>query len=410
MVEEHIGVPGFLDGLRTSLKEGTFRPLPVRERKIPKPGRSGKVRKLGIPTVADRVVQAASKLVLGPIFEADFLPVSYGFRPMRRAHDAIAEIHMFGSRGYRWVLDADIEACFDSIDHTALMDRVRLRVKDKRVLALVKAFLKAGVLTEHGDSEDSDVGTPQGGILSPLLANIALSVLDEHVMAPWKPDGTMGTLYRRHARRSKGLPTWRIVRYADDFVVLVRGHQADVESLREDVAKALAPLGLRLSPAKTRVVHMSDGFDFLGFHIQWRRKRGTNQWYVYTFIAKRPLKAVKAKIRALTHRTSQANMGTTLTRINQIMGGWVNYFRHAVCSHTLDHLRHFANWRMIRWLRKRHRWRWGQFRRHFTTPSGRWLPMSADGVVLFNPASVPITRYRYRGNKIPSPWKRLNHT
>jgi RNA-directed DNA polymerase len=217
-VEERIGVPGFLEGLRAALKAGTFRPLPVRERAIPKPGGSGKVRKLGIPTIADRVVQAALKLVLEPIIEADFLPVSYGFRPQRRAHDAIAEIHMFGSRGYQWVLDADIEACFDRIDHSALMDRVRLRVKDKRVLALVKAFLKAGVLTEHAGLKDSDTGTPQGGILSPLLANIALGVLDEHVMAPWRPDGTMGTTYRRHARRKKGLPTWRIVRYADDFV------------------------------------------------------------------------------------------------------------------------------------------------------------------------------------------------
>jgi RNA-directed DNA polymerase len=190
VVEEQLGVAGFVDDLRNGLKTGSFRPLPVRERTIPKPGGSGKVRKLGIPTIADRVVQAALKLVLEPIFEADFLPVSYGFRPMRRAHDAIAEIHMFGSRGYQWVLDADIEACFDSIDHPALMERVRLRVKDKRVLALVKAFLKAGVLTEHGRAEDSDIGTPQGGILSPLLANIALHVLDEQVMAPWQPDGT----------------------------------------------------------------------------------------------------------------------------------------------------------------------------------------------------------------------------
>jgi RNA-directed DNA polymerase len=216
-----------------------------------------------VPTIADRVVQAALKLVLEPIFEADFSPVSYGFRPGRRAHDAIAEIHMFGSRGYRWVLDADIEACFDRIDHTALMDRVRLRVKDKRVLTLVKAFLKAGVLTEQSGLKESDTGTPQGGILSPLLANIALSVLDEHVMAPWRPDGTMGTTYRRHARRNKGQPTWRIVRYCDDFVVLVHGHQPDVEALREDVAQVLAPLGLCMSPAKTRVVHMSEGFDFL---------------------------------------------------------------------------------------------------------------------------------------------------
>jgi Reverse transcriptase (RNA-dependent DNA polymerase) len=140
-VEEAIGVPGFLDGLRTSLKDGSFRPLPVRERKIPKPGGSGKVRRLGIPVIADRVVQAALKLVLEPIFEADFLPVSYGFRPMRRAHDAVAEIQRFGTKGYQWVLDADIEACFDTISHSALMDRVRTRVKDKPVPALVKDVL-----------------------------------------------------------------------------------------------------------------------------------------------------------------------------------------------------------------------------------------------------------------------------
>ncbi|MGH3755507.1 MAG: reverse transcriptase domain-containing protein [Pseudonocardiaceae bacterium] len=163
-VEERIGVPGFLDDLRASLKAGTFRPLPVRERKIPKPGGSGKVRRLGIPTVADRVVQAALKLVLEPIFEADFEPVSYGFRPMRRAQDAIAEIQFYGTRGYEWVLDADIAACFDEISHPALMDRVRLRVKDKRVLALVKAFLKSGIMTELGEYENTHTGTPQGGL------------------------------------------------------------------------------------------------------------------------------------------------------------------------------------------------------------------------------------------------------
>jgi RNA-directed DNA polymerase len=149
-VEQQLGVPGFLDDLRAQLKQGTFRPLPVRERTIPKPGGSGKVRSLGIPTVADRVVQAALKLVLEPIFETDFRPVSYGFRPKRRAHDAIAEIHMFGTHGYRWVLDADIEAAFDRVSHSAVMERVRRRVKDKRVLALVKAFLKACRVPELG--------------------------------------------------------------------------------------------------------------------------------------------------------------------------------------------------------------------------------------------------------------------
>src|SRR4051794_7445321 len=166
-VEQTVGVPGFLDDLRARVKGGTFRPLPVRQRLIPKGHGSGKLRSLGIPTIADRVVQAALKLVLEPIFEADFSPVSFGFRPNRRAHDAIAEIQLFGTHGYRWVLDADIEACFDPISHPALLDRVRARVKDKRVVALVKAFLKAGLLTELGEKQDTPTGTPQGGILTP---------------------------------------------------------------------------------------------------------------------------------------------------------------------------------------------------------------------------------------------------
>src|SRR5580658_9107700 len=208
-VEEEVGVAGFLDDLRAALKDGSFRPLPVRERLIPKPGGSGKLRKLGIPRIADRVVQAALKLVLEPIFEADFEPCSYGFRPKRRAQDAIAEIHFYGTRGYQWVLDADIEAAFDNCSHTAVMDRVRARVKDKRVLALVKAFIKAGVLTELGEHRDTFTGTPQGGILSPLIFNIAMTALDEHLTAPWKISGAMSAPVRRAARRRKGLPNWR---------------------------------------------------------------------------------------------------------------------------------------------------------------------------------------------------------
>ena len=259
LVEQRIGVQEFLDDLRAQLKAGTFRPLPVRQRLIPKPGGSGKLRKPGIPAVADKVVQAALKLVLEPIFEADFEPVSYGFRPMRRAHDAIAEIHHFGTSGYRWVLDADIEAAFDNLSHCAVMDRVRARVKDKRVLALVKAFLKAGVLTESGYREETWTGTAQGGILSPLIFNVALSVLDEHLHRPWKPGGAMAAHHQRVRRRAKGLPNWRACRYADDFVVLVDGTEADAEALREEIASVLASLGLRLSPAKTRIVHMSEG-------------------------------------------------------------------------------------------------------------------------------------------------------
>jgi RNA-directed DNA polymerase len=404
-VERDIGTLAFLDGLRSDVKSGRFRPLPVRERKIPKPGGSGKLRSLGIPTVADRTVQAALKLVLEPIFEADFLPVSYGFRPKRRAQDAIAEIQRFGTKGYLWVLDADIEACFDSISHSALMDRVRARVKDKRVLTLVKAFLKAGIMTESGDSRATHTGTPQGGLLSPLLANIALSVLDEHWHRDWLPGGRMEGQYPRRKRRRHGQANWRIVRYADDFAILVHGTADDALAIQDEVAHVLEPLGLRLSPAKTRIVHMEQGFDFLGFHIQWRRKRGSNKWYVYAFIADRPIKSVKDKIRALTLRTSQANPRDVLIRINQIVHGWANYFRHAVAKHTFRTLGIFLWHRVIRWLMTLHHWRWKDVRRRLLGPHGTWLPIAVDGIELTNPARTPaITRYCYRGNTIPSPW------
>jgi RNA-directed DNA polymerase len=403
-VGEVVGVPGFLDDLRAALKDGSFRPLPVRKRMIPKPGGSGKVRKLGIPTIADRIIQAALKLVLEPIFEADFEPCSYGFRPRRRAQDAIAEIHYFGTRGYRWVLDADIEAAFDNLSHPALLQRVRVRVKDKRVLALVKAFLKAGVLTEFGEHRDTLTGTPQGGILSPLIFNIALGALDEHLTGPWKTGGQMSTASRRATRRRKGLPNWRIVRYADDFAVLTDGTEQDMRALREQIAHVLTTLGLRFSETKTRVVHLSEGFSFLGFRIQWRRKQGTAKWYVYTFIDDRPVRSLKAKIRALTRRTSQLDPGYVLTRLNQVMHGWANYFRHAVAKNTFGMLDNLAWRRVIRMLMTRHHWKWKDVRRQLTTPDGQWLPITAGQTELRRIAAIPVTRYRYRGNTIPSPW------
>jgi RNA-directed DNA polymerase len=403
---EQQGAAGFLDDLRAQLKAGSFRPLPVRERVIPKPGGPGKVRRLGIPTVADRVVQAAVKLVLEPIFEADFEPVSYGFRPGRRAMDAIAEIHIFATHSYTWVLDADIEACFDAIDHTALMGRVRARIKDKRVLALVKAFLKAGVMREHGEVEDTHTGTPQGGILSPLLANIALSALDEHVHAPWKPGGVMHTAKQRELRRRRGEANWRIVRYADDFVILVTGTRADAEAQRERIVPVLAALGLHLSPEKTQIGHVDEGFDFLGFRIQRRRKQGSLKWHVYTFIGKRPIRSLKAKVRALTHRSSPQNPAVVLIRLGQILRGWSAYFQYAVAQHTFGNLERFIWNRVVRWWRSLHRWTWTEFRQRFTYPSGRWKPLSVDGVTLFDIGAVKVSRYRYRGSAgIPRPWE-----
>jgi RNA-directed DNA polymerase len=267
------------------------------------PKANGKLRRLGIPTIADRVVQASLKAVLEPIFEADFKPCSYGFRPNRRAHDAIAEIHYLGTRGYPWVLEADIAACFDEISHTALMDRLRVRIKDKRVCALVKAFLKSGIFTELGDREETLTGTPQGGILSPLLANIALSALDDHCTQQWHEQ--MGTDEQRRKRTRGGQGNWRLIRYADDFVLMVSGDRHHAEALREQVTVVLAPLGLRLAPEKTRTVHLDEGFDFLGFHIRRMRKRGTNKHYVYTTPSKKAIQKVKDKVKAKTYRSTR---------------------------------------------------------------------------------------------------------
>jgi RNA-directed DNA polymerase len=388
----------FLPQLRVDLKARVFTPMPVRERMIPKPG-STKRRRLGIPTARDRTVQAALKLVLEPIFEVDFKPCSYGFRPGRRAQDAIAEIHQFTSRSYEWVLEGDIEACFDMIDHPALMDRVRRRVGDKRVLALVKAFLKAGILTEDQTVRNTSTGTPQGGILSPLLANIALSVLDEHFAEAWQTN--CGTDYQRTKRRRRGLPNYRIVRYADDFVVLVNGTQAHAEVLREEVAAVLAPMGLRLSEAKTRICHIDEGFDFLGFRIQRRRKRGTTGHVVYTYPSKKALASIVGRVRALTRRSSHPTLAVLLRQLNPVLRGWCTYFRHGVSKATFGYLDQYTWHRVVRWIRKRHhRTKWAVLMRRYLPG---WRP-TEDQVALFDPQSVTVTRYRYRANNIPSPW------
>jgi RNA-directed DNA polymerase len=396
------GVSGFLEQIRDQLKAGTYRPQEVRQVMIPK--KSGKMRRLGIPALADRVVQASLKLVLEPVFEADFLPSSYGFRPCRRAQDAIAEIHYLASapRNYGWVLEADIRACFDEIDHTALMARLRARIKDKKVCALVKGFLKAGVMTDHGDREDSLTGTPQGGILSPLLANIALSALDEHFAAQWQDDP-----WQRRKRAIKGLGNWRLIRYADDFVIMVSGTRQHAQALREEAAAVLAPLGLRLAEEKTRVVHTDEGFDFLGFTIRRMRKRGTQKHYVYTVPSRKSVQAVRDKVAAKTYRATQnQDFAALLHSVNKTLAGWANYFRHGVSRAVFQAVDHYAWNRIMRWLRRKHKGRTGlgmpELRRRFCLP-GTWT-FAAPGVRFTGAKAVPVKRYRYRGANIPTPW------
>jgi RNA-directed DNA polymerase len=387
-----------LAGVREDLKARRFRPLPVKERMIPKA--NGKRRRLGIPTARDRIVQASLKLVLEPIFEADFKPCSYGFRPKRRAQDAIAEIHYLASRSYEWVLEGDITACFDEISHVGLMDRVRDRVGDKDVVGLVKAFLKSGILTEDGETIGTKTGTPQGGILSPLLANIALSVLDEYFAEVWET--TMATSRDRQRRHRHGEANYRLVRYADDFVIMVTGTEAHAEGLRDEVAAVLAPTGLRLSEEKTTVVHIDEGFEFLGFRIQRQRKRGSNKRFVYTWPSKKALASIMAKVRAITRQGTNNPLADLVRQLNSALRGWTTYFRHGVSKATFGYLGDYVWHRVYHWLRRKHRHTaWKTLRRRHLLP-GAWF--AQEQPALFDCAAVPVTRYRYRGTAIPTPW------
>ena len=393
---EALGVERFLRELRDELKAGEFRPLPVRERMIPKP--DGRRRRLGIPTLKDRVVQMALKLVLEPIFETGFYPSSYAYRPGRRAQDAIAEIHYFTTRTYEWIVETDIEACFDRLPHRLVGDEVGRRIGDKRVLGLVRAFLKAGLMRETGRLERTVTGTPQGGIASPLLANIALSALDRHYQADWQ-EMSRSPGRRQHLQR-RGHPTYRLVRYADDLVVLVKGTREQAQALLDRLAWRVEALGLSLKSEKTAVTHIDEGFVFLGQRIV-RRPKGPKR-HVYTFVSDEALASARRKVKALTGRsTINLELSELIAALNPVLRGWGNYFRHAAAKRTLVYLGYYAWWRVGRWLRKKHpRMTWKQIQRRYASEG----TFQADGIALFDPGSISVRRYRYRGARIPNPW------
>jgi RNA-directed DNA polymerase len=392
------GVLVFLEDLRSSLRDGTFTALPVRQVKIPKTG--GKVRALGIPTLRDRVAQMALKLIMEPIFEVDFYPSSYGYRPARRAQDAIAEIHHFTSRSYEWVVEGDITACFDNVDHQILLGLVAERITDKKVLHLVRAFLRAGILRQHGGLTASLTGTPQGGVASPLLANIYLSVLDRHFHAIWEQD--MSPPWRRQHRRRRGLPNYRLIRYADDFVVLVHGTRSDAEQIKAQIGSMLAEqLRMTLSPSKTHITHIDDGFVFLGFRIQrWPNRNGRRM--VRTIASKDALAKVMHKIKDATRAPKTSlRLSQVLRKINPVLRGWAAYFRYGASKKTFSYLGYYAWWRMISWIRHKHpQLTWKQIRVRYYGADR----ISEDGYTLYNPAKMRVERYRFRGAKISTPY------
>jgi RNA-directed DNA polymerase len=334
---EELEVESFLKGIQQYLQEGRYHPVAVRKVEIPKP--DGKLRPLGIPTVRDRVVQMAAKIVLEPVFEADFKESSFGYRPKRGTLEAMEKIREVANQGHNFVLDADIRNYFGSIDHEKLMKAIERRISDRKVLKLIRKWLKAGVMSK-GEFQESLVGTPQGGVISPLLSNIYLHQLDER----WERDfGKLGVL----------------VRYCDDFVILCRTWQ-NAKEARRQVDELLKGLGLELHPDKTKEVRISrgmKGFQFLGWYARktpsarFPGKRFLNRWP-----SPKSMKRLYAKIRAVIHRrVGVKDPKEFAIKLNPMLRGWANYFRTGNSRNKFQQVDKYLWMRLVLFENKRRR-------------------------------------------------------
>ena len=341
-VVEASGLEKWLAGLREELVSKTYRPDPVRRVSIPKP--DGGERPLGIPTIRDRVVQTAAKLVLEPIFEADFEDNAYGYRPVRGAVDAVKEVHRLICRGYTDVVDADLSRYFDSIPHAELMKSVARRIVDRHVLRLIKLWLKAPIEERDDDGarrigggKSNMRGTPQGGVVSPLLANIYMN----RFLKYWRLTGC-GEAFRAH-----------VIAYADDFVILSRERAAEALAWTKDV---MTRLGLTLNEAKTSLKNArQERFDFLGYSFGPHRYKANGRWYLSASPSKKSMQRFKAKVGNLLMPGNNDPWPETRDTLNRSLLGWSNYFCHGTCRSAFCGVDHYVYERVRDFLARRHK-------------------------------------------------------